>query len=725
MGSPAVSVTNNILYPGTLDWSCLVAPNTKSACWLGYVASNNVLIDLDGINPTGYTNSFDVNTEAGVGFVGFTVGNYRLSSTSPYRAAASDGTAIGCNIDTLEVAIGVSLGNGTDIPTGPGTVFTPADGTALQAALDAAVPGDTIILTAGATYTGPGVFYPAMTARAKGSSSTSYITVKSSQADSIAIPVGLTKTQRDSWLSLYGPKMAKIRGRGGAPALQVEALAKYYKFIGLDISTTGENPSSVYAADLVDVAGNGTGEGGYTTIAERLGTHHNIFDRCFIHPAEVTYQNQRSSVNYRTSGRGVQLSGQYNSVINCDIRGFGGLFYWDNSVIDSYGVYTSVLPTDNITVENNYIEAHTMTVFAGGGGSATPNSATVSSATSTHATLSTVANLAVGDLLALKVATYAHPAYGYDVRWQTGRVTNIVGNVVTYTAYGATGIDRTPLMPGLAQWNGYHNTNYTVRHNLIYKLEQAGGKKGYLELKDCVGGLIEGNVFDGEWASDAALTPRNQDGGAPWSQTSNIIFRNNKGYFSRFFTVVGSDSEQSSEISENVTIENNLGIMDINEPFTTHSILCGSCDSLTYRHNTIIEPQSSNSIVFTAGLTGLTNFTFEDNIGSYGSYGWSCQIAPYTSATCWPIAGLVKRKNVYIADNPDAPTTGEVLALHPNDFAVATKAAVGFVNPYTAGGVGHHFDGDWRLSPTSIYNNAAHDFTDIGCNIDAMEAAQA
>jgi len=50
--------------------------------------------------------------------------------------------------------------------------------------------------------------------------------------------------------------------------------------------------------------------------------------------------------------------------------------------------------------------------------------------------------------------------------------------------------------------------------------------------------------------------------------------------------------------------------------------------------------------------------------------------------------------------------------VYPADnYFPASFSAVGFVDPWS---------GDYRLSSTSPYNNAATDGTDIGCNQDAL-----
>ena len=78
-----------------------------------------------------------------------------------------------------------------------GATFTVNAGGSLQAAIDAAQPGDTIVLQAGATFTGP------FTLRAK--NGTAYITIRSSTADSQLPPAGTRITPA------HAPLLAKIK----------------------------------------------------------------------------------------------------------------------------------------------------------------------------------------------------------------------------------------------------------------------------------------------------------------------------------------------------------------------------------------------------------------------------------------------------------------------------------------------------------------------------------
>ena len=51
--------------------------------------------------------------------------------------------------------------------------------------------------------------------------------------------------------------------------------------------------------------------------------------------AEISASQLRSPVDYRTSGRGMALNGVELTVMNSDVRGFGGYFYGTTSVVDA------------------------------------------------------------------------------------------------------------------------------------------------------------------------------------------------------------------------------------------------------------------------------------------------------------------------------------------------------------------------------------------------------
>ena len=290
------------------------------------------------------------------------------------------------------------------------------------------------------------------------------------------------------------------------------------------------------------------------------------------------------------------------------------------------------------------------------------------------------------------------------------KVTNIAGNVVTYSgpdAGGCSPLNETPNIPGEVVWDGYNVETVTVTDNLFYKLDQVGGKKGHLEFKSCINCLVESNVSDGEWPSDFALTPHNQDGKQPWTQVSNTTVRYNKFYNdSRLFTAQMTDPEYTSVRSSVLLVEHNLRVGGCDDAHTM-SIYAMGGDTVTYRHNTSIEDcsASTNSILFTTD--DLIGLTLQDNIFWTGNYVLNCQVSPYTPETCWP--SKVQTNNVLV--NTTGTSDSTVAANYPNDFVASNTAAVQFLNSAA---------GNWSLASGSPYKaggtNDASDGTDVGVN---------
>src|SRR5439155_1008911 len=82
----------------------------------GYVFTNNVLSGIDASQyPTGnFGPSNQPNDDANIGYVDAAGGDFRLSASSPFHQAGTDGTDIGADVDEVDAATkGVTAGSAT------------------------------------------------------------------------------------------------------------------------------------------------------------------------------------------------------------------------------------------------------------------------------------------------------------------------------------------------------------------------------------------------------------------------------------------------------------------------------------------------------------------------------------------------------------------------------------------------------------------------------------
>jgi hypothetical protein len=153
-------------------------------------------------------------------------------------------------------------------PAGATIVSLPAGGN-LQAALNAAQPGDVIELQAGATFTGNFVL--------PNKTGTGWIHIRSSQHASLP-PPGVRVSPS------HAPLMARIVTPNTAPALATAEAAHHYRLTGLEITAThAVTSSTLYNLVWVDggaVQGSG-GVGGQTSLSQVPSDI--VFDRCYVH----------------------------------------------------------------------------------------------------------------------------------------------------------------------------------------------------------------------------------------------------------------------------------------------------------------------------------------------------------------------------------------------------------------------------------------------------------
>lgn len=203
----------------------------------------------------------------------------------------------------------------------------------LQAILWAAKAGDTLILDAGATFTGP-IILP-------NKSSDQWITIESSAQEDLPAP-----GQR------VGPEdavfMPKIVSPGlAAPALQTDAGAHNYRLQGIEFLPATPD---AFIYDLIDL-----GDGSYAQTSLDQVPYNLILDQCYIH----AWPGQDLK-------RGIALNSAATSILDSTIADF------KSEGLDSQAIAGWNGPGP-FQIENNYLEAAGENILFGGDLAKIPN----------------------------------------------------------------------------------------------------------------------------------------------------------------------------------------------------------------------------------------------------------------------------------------------------------------------------------------------------------------
>ena len=209
------------------------------------------------------------------------------------------------------------------------TVNTGGD---LQQAINAAVPGDTIVLQAGAVFTGN------FSLPAKGG--TSYITIRSSAADS-SLPAAGARISPS-----YSGYLPKIRSNQNGPAFRTSSGASYWRLLFLEL----EPSVSTSSANLVEFGAAGSSQTTLSSVPQHL-----VIDRCYLH-GDPSYGQRR----------GVALNSGDTQIVNSYFSDFKGVSQ-DTQTIAGWNGPGPFL------IENNYLEAAGENVLFGGSDPSIPN----------------------------------------------------------------------------------------------------------------------------------------------------------------------------------------------------------------------------------------------------------------------------------------------------------------------------------------------------------------
>ncbi|MEP6918718.1 MAG: hypothetical protein ABJC89_23970, partial [Acidobacteriota bacterium] len=271
--------------------------------------------------------------------------------------------------------------------------------------------------------------------------------------------------------------------------------------------------------------------------------------------------------------------------------------------------------------------------------------------------------------------------------------------------------------------HGLVTEDVVFRHNHLAKPEawrtQHWQVKNLFELKNARRVLVEGNLMEHAW-SDAQtgyailLTPRNQEGGAPWVTVEDVTIRHNLvRNAGGGMQIIGEDSNFPSGSTRRVKVTDNLfygidaGVWGGNGGFLL--IGAGPRD-ITIEHNTVSQ---TGNIIQAYGGTKLepqvvTGMVFRNNLirhNDYGVIGSDMGIGSDTIQRYFP-DGVFESNAIAGGDAKRYPKG--------NTFVADTDFTPAFVDAAA---------GDYRLKPGSRFRGAGSDGRDVGADIAAVAQA--
>jgi hypothetical protein len=604
----------------------------------------------------------------------------------------------------------------TAMPSSIGATIQVNAGEDFQDALDKAFPGDEIILQSGATFAGN------FRLRKKDNPFNRWIIIRTSNMTGI----GSAGTRVSPAKAV---SMPKIISPNTMPALAADASASYYRLVGIEATIL---PTVRLNYQVLEF-----GYGEETSVSQL--PHHFIVDRCYVHGQPM------SDVK-----RGIQLNVAHGAVIDSyvsDIHGLGldsqaigvrngpGPFKIVNNHLEAaaenilFGgaeVYIPNLVPSDIEIRRNHLTKPLswgkgilgtptgLSVVSSTGGSLSATtryyyrivaqgpagySSTVTSPSSLEVSLipGSGKNSVVVKWYALKYATK------YIVYRSTDRTawkSFSVGSALSFTDLGAAGTaSSTPSSIG---------TRWTL--------------KNLLEFKNSQRVIVDSNILENNWDASQdgfaiLLTPRNAGADTPWVVVQDILFTNNIVRRSaagiQILGIEYNNPPYYSQVTRRIKFKDNL-MYDIGgstwygsgRMIDISGGISGSVApvEVTFDHNTLGFSNTYSLILVGSGVNA-PDFVFKNNIAHCGTYG---------------IKGSSEGDDTLVANFPNVEFEKNALIGCESgryqqgvNYLLTAISNIGFVQ-YTTDGAATN---DYRLSSSSLYNNAGTDGLDLGANV--------
>ena len=262
-------------------------------------------------------------------------------------------------------------------------------------------------------------------------------------------------------------------------------------------------------------------------------------------------------------------------------------------------------------------------------------------------------------------------------------------------------------------------SDITIRRNHFWKDPAWKGLwtvKNLFELKHAKRVLVEGNVFENNWAdaqAGMAIVIKSLSDGetAPWTQSADVMIRYNIiRNTPRGFNVQGKDGVVAQQVAR-VRLEHNL-FENIGQYNGTSSgwlnLITHMPQDIALVHNTMVNNTTSGLwLVMDYGNGGAQRLVFEDNVFTNPSgYALFYSGAPVGSPALNAMAGSTWS----FARNVAAGVASDLVNAHPTQsWYPSSTSAVGFVSST-----------DYRLSSTSTYKGRGAGGTDPGADIEEI-----
>jgi regulation of enolase protein 1 (concanavalin A-like superfamily) len=587
--------------------------------------------------------------------------------------------------------------------------------TNLQTAINEAVPGDTILLRAGQTYVGNYVL------KMKSGSSKAFITIKSdAPASSLPresmrlVPEGRPGANTDR------SALARLIGQGGsyrsAPVIETEPGAHHYRLQFLDI----DGVENVGYGPLVAIGDNDSMQ---TTSASV--PHSIVLDRMWIHGHAK-----------KGTKRGVAANGRSLDILNSYIE---DVF----ATADAQAIASFNGPGP-IRIINNFLEGTGENVMFGGDDPKIPGLVPSDiEIRGNHfykdpawkkAVLKTPSTPSVGARTGGALASGKH-YFKVVAVMSTGGSTIVSAPsseaAVTVASKGAVALSWSSIS-GADKYRVYRGTSsqgqskylettatsmtYTGSSEVSSAPKAAGTKwtsKNLLELKNAQRVVIDGNLFENNWAEfqngyAILFTPKNQGLSAPQTVVRDIVFSNNIVRHSAMgINIAGRDWETPTQQARNIKILNNV-FEDISEAYGNKGaflLIAGGPADIVVDHNTVFH---DGPVLEVEGPV-VPGFVYTNNFSRHNQYGVKGnKRASGTDSLNAYFSNWVFRGNVLAGGPASSYPAG-------NYFPTLAEFSASFADA----GVG-----DYSLVGASPFLGRATDGGDVGVNMSALFRAQ-